>query len=323
MVLKTVFIFLLLVCPLFYTAAQDTSEELVFPDTVKAGAYIINMHDINFRDKEYTIRFWLWFLYENPRFDFAQQLDIPNAKEIETPTPMMDRVDGTTWQLLKMKCVMKQNWKVQDFPFDKQHLLVRVENTQYDRNRLVYSLDKDGSTFDRELSIDGWRISNFKVDTGLNEYTTVFGDPSTDLLHSEYASFNITMDIERDAWGLFAKIFIGMYIAFLISIISFSLKPSELEPRFGLPVGGLFAAVGNKYIIDSLLPESTGFTLVDTLHTITFLGIFATLLVSALSLKYFDNGDLRKSKLSNTLGAWLVIGLYSLFNIVIITLAIL
>ena len=73
------------------------------------------------------------------------------------------------------------------------------------------------------------------------------------------------MDIERDAWGLFMKIFIGMYIAFLIAIISFTPHPSELEPRFGLPVGGLFAAVGNKYIIDSLLPESSSFTLVDTL----------------------------------------------------------
>lgn len=313
-------LFLLLLSPLF-VCAQESEEEQV-PDTVKAGAYIINIHDINFRDKEYTIRFWLWMLYDNSAFDFAQQIDIPNAKEIETPAPLMDLVEGKTWQLMKMKCTMKQNWKVDDFPFDKQHLVVRVENSVFDTNALVYELDTAGSTYDRELTIDGWHISSFKVSSSTNEYTTVFGDPSTDKLHSEYASFNINLDIERDAWGLFAKIFIGMYIAFLISIISFNMKPSELEPRFGLPVGGLFAAVGNKYIIDSLLPETTSFTLVDTLHTVTFLGILATLTVSAISLKYFDDGQFEKSAIANRIGSRIVVILYVVINLLLVGLAI-
>lgn len=313
--------FLLILWPLVSSVAQAPEQEQV-PDTVRAGAYIINIHDINFRDKEYTIRFWLWMLYDNPSFDFAEQIDIPNAKEIDKPAPLMDLVDGKTWQLMKMKCTMKQNWKVNDFPFDKQHLTVRVENSVYDNTNLVYELDQNGSTYDRELTIDGWRISNFNVDTSVNEYTTVFGDPSSDMLHSEYASFNINMDIERDAWGLFAKIFIGMYIAFLISIISFTLRPSELEPRFGLPVGGLFAAVGNKYIIDSLLPESTSFTLVDTLHTVTFLGILGTLLVSAISLKYFDNSQVEKSIAANRIGSRIVIISYVVINLLLVGLAI-
>lgn len=313
--------FLLILCPLVSSVAQAPEQEQV-PDTVRAGAYIINIHDINFRDKEYTIRFWLWMLYDNPSFDFAEQIDIPNAKEIDKPAPLMDLVDGKTWQLMKMKCTMKQNWKVNDFPFDKQHLTVRVENSVYDNTNLVYELDQNGSTYDRELTIDGWHISNFNVDTSVNEYTTVFGDPSSEMLHSEYASFNINMDIERDAWGLFAKIFIGMYIAFLISIISFTLRPSELEPRFGLPVGGLFAAVGNKYIIDSLLPESTSFTLVDTLHTVTFLGILGTLLVSAISLKYFDNGQVEKSIAANRIGSRIVIISYVVINLLLVGLAI-
>jgi hypothetical protein len=302
--------------------AQAQEEEIAPPDTVKIGAYIINVHDINFRNKEYTMRFWLWMLYNNPSFDFAEQIDIPNAKEIEKPTPQMDLVDGTTWQLLKMKCRMIQNWKVDDFPFDKQHLAIHIENSIYDNKRLVYKVDEAGSTYDRELTLDGWNINNFKVSAGSNEYTTVFGDPSSNLLHSEYDAFTISMDIERDAWGLFAKIFIGMYIAFLISIISFTLKPSELEPRFGLPVGGLFAAVGNKYIIDSLLPESTSFTLVDTLHTVTFLSILATLVVSAIALKMSDKGQVAKSIRANRIGSRVVISLYVLINLVLVLRAI-
>ena len=43
------------------------------PDTVSVGSYVISVHDINFRDKQYTMRFWLWFVYDNPDFDFSNQ----------------------------------------------------------------------------------------------------------------------------------------------------------------------------------------------------------------------------------------------------------
>jgi hypothetical protein len=300
---------------------DDASEPQ--PDTVTIGAYIISVHDIDFHNKEYTTRFWLWALYKNnEKFDFPNQLDIPNAKDIAKPDVIIDTVDNKIWQLLKMKCVMKQNWKVKDFPFDKQQLIVHFENSIYDRNNLVFVPDQLGSTYDREMTIDGWHITDFKVSESIKEYTTVFGDPSSDMLHSEYASFDIEIDIERNAWGLFMKIFIGMYIAFMISVLSFTTQSAELEPRFGLPVGGLFAAVGNKYIIDSLLPESSSFTLVDSLHAATFIAIFSTLLVSAIALHYHDHGKLNASKRINYWGSRTVIGVYIILNIVLIALAV-
>jgi len=150
---------------------------------------------------------------------------------------------------------------------------------------------------------------------------TGFGDPREGRNHQSFSQFVIEMDIERNACGLFMKIFLGMYIAFLIAIISFTPHPSEMEPRFGLPVGGLFAAVGNKYIIDSILPESSSFTLVDTLHALTFIGIFATLLVSAIALRQYDNGKKELAEATNRNGAKIVVSLYVIFNVVFIILA--
>ena len=117
------------------------------------------------------------------------------------------------------------------------------------------------------------------------------------------------------------KIFLGMYIAFLISTISFTPHPSEMEPRFGLPVGGLFAAVGNKYIIDSLLPESSEFTLVDTLHALTFIAIFGTLLVSALALRQYDKGKKEMAERTNRRGARIIFTSYILANLIFIGMA--
>jgi hypothetical protein len=300
-------------------ALNAQNDDAAVPDTVKVGSYVISLHDINFHDKEYTIRFWLWFVYDNAEFDFSKQLDIPNAKAIDPPEIIMDSIDGKAWAIMKMKCIMKERWDVKDFPFDRQHLKVQIENTLFDNTRLVFTPDSKGSRFDKEEAIDGWEIKNFRVTNGNNDYETGFGDESTN--SQVFSTFQIEMDIDRDAWGLFMKIFIGMYIAFLISIISFTPHPSELEPRFGLPVGGLFAAVGNKYIIDSLLPESSDFTLVDTLHSLTFVSILLTLIVSAISLKLYDYKKEEMALKVNRVGSWVVVSVYLVANITFIALA--
>jgi hypothetical protein len=313
------FIPLILLLFLFSPAMSQDSESESHPDTVKVGAYVISLHDINFHDKEYTIRFWLWFVYDNADFDFAKQLDIPNAKEIAPPEIIIDSIDGKAWAIMKMKCKMKENWDVRDFPFDYQHLRVQIENTLFDNKNLVFIADTAGSRFDEKEAIDGWRVKNFQVARRDNDYETGFGDNSNP--YQVFSTFNIELDIERNAWGLFLKIFIGMYIAFLIAVISFTPHPSELEPRFGLPVGGLFAAVGNKYIIDSLLPETTSFTLVDTLHALTFFAIFSTLMVSAIALKLHDNQKTEKAIRLSRRGATIVISVYIVCNIIAIIAA--
>jgi len=291
------------------------------PDTVKVGAYVMSVHDINFHDKEYTARFWLWFLYKNKEFDFVKQLDITNAKTIDEPQLLEDSIGHERWSMLKMKCIMKENWNVLDFPFDQQHLKIHIENSLFDRNSLVFKEDNKGSRYDPEGTIVGWNIKNFKVNVDEKAYETGFGDYRPGKDHQIFSAFNIEMDIERNAWGLFLKIFIGMYISFLIAMVGFAPNPWDVEPRFGLPVGGLFAAVGNKYIIDSILPESTSFTLVDTLHSMTFFAIFAILVVSAICLKLHDADKTEQCLRVNKIGSRLVGIVYILANVVLIVLA--
>ncbi len=301
---------------------QLEEDEKGKPDTVKIGAYVISLHDINFHDKEYTMRFWLWLLHSNHEFDFPYQTEVPNAKSLEKPDMMTDTIMGKIWCLMKMKATMKQSWNVGDFPFDKQHLNVRVENTVFDQKSLIFQADTLGSNFDPTLTVDGWTISDFRVSTGISKYHTAFGDPSFTKQESYYSHFDINMILERNAWGLFFKLFMGMYIAFLISSVSFIIDPEEVEPRFGLPVGGLFAAVGNKYIIDSLLPETSEFTLVDSLHTITFLFIFFTVAFSAISLIFIGRTQHKKAIRLNKVGGIMIGGSYLLLNIILIIAAI-
>src|SRR5436190_15385111 len=123
-----IFIISLIGLSILMTDAYSAEKESA-PDTVKIGSYIISIHDINFRDKEYTARFWLWMLYNNPEFDFVNQVEVPNAKSIEKPDIITDTINSTIYVLMKMKCTMKQSWEVTDYPFDDQELKINIENT--------------------------------------------------------------------------------------------------------------------------------------------------------------------------------------------------
>src|SRR5258708_18315384 len=182
------------------------------PDTVKVGAYVMSVHDINFHDKEYTARFWLWFLYKNKEFDFVKQLDITNAKSIDEPQLLQDSIGHELWSMLKMKCIMKENWNVLDFPFDKQHLKIHIENSLFDRNNLVFKPDVKGSKFDPDETLVGWKIKNFSVNVDEKLYETGFGDYRPGRDHQVFSAFIFEIDIYRNPCGCFFKIFISFCI---------------------------------------------------------------------------------------------------------------
>ncbi|MDX1905155.1 MAG: hypothetical protein SFU27_13460 [Thermonemataceae bacterium] len=285
-------------------------------DTARIGCYIISLHDLDFVEEQFTARFWLWLVHKNPIEKPSDAIEIPLAKEFKIDNIIADSLDDKGWLSLKIKAVMKQKWELHNFPFDKQKLRIVVENPQLTLENFVFVPDTTGKAYDPELTVDGWRITNFKIYTSKGHYNTAFGDYHIKNAETDYSQFVIDIDIERDAWGLFLKLFLGMYVAFAISYVSFFIDAGHAEPRFGLPVGGLFAAVGNKYVIDSYLPETSTLTIVDTLHGLTFIMIFVIIAFSALSLRQDDSGQ---EKLSNNTDrvVGITIGLiYLIFNVV-------
>jgi len=304
---------------LFIKSACYAQE--VKPDTVRTGIYITSIHDIDFKQKEYTITFWLWLKYKYKDFDFLQNLEVPMAKTVSRSFATVDSSNDRIYMLMKLQCVMKDSWKIGNFPFDQQKLRLSIENSQYDSHSLIFVADTLGKHYDPRFTLNGWNIDSCIISTGMKAYETGFGDESLAKPHSEYSSFRVRLSIRRDAGGLFWKMFIGMYIAFLIAYVCFYIHPDGIDSRFGLSVGSLFAVIGNKYIIDSSLPESTSFTLVDTLHGVTLFFIFIIISATAYSLKLVKDGKEKKARRFDMIIAQGILLLYLILNIYFISQA--
>ncbi len=290
-------------------------EQRPRPDTVKVGVYIVSIHDIDFKQKEYAISFWLWLKYKNKDFDFVKNLEVPQAKSVDKSFSVLDTSGEEVSLQMKMQCVMKDNWKIENFPFDQQKLRLSIENSQYDSRSLVFKPDTVGQHFDPRFLLRGWVIDSCIVTNGTKSYETGFGDESLARPHTEYSAFRVRLSIHRDAAGLFWKMFLGMYIAFLIAFICFFIHTDGIDSRFGLSVGSLFAVIGNKYIIDSALPESSSFTLVDTLHGLTLFSIFAVISATAYSLRLVKKNKVAEAHRFDMMMAGGVLLIYILSNL--------
>jgi hypothetical protein len=283
-------------------------------DTVYTGIYITSIHDIDFKQKEYTVDCWLWLTYKNKEFDFEHNLEVPEAKSFVKSYTTVDSSGGQVFMIMKLQCVMNNSWRITNFPFDRQSLRLTLENSQYDTRNLVFALDTAGKHFDPKFTLNGWNIDSFSITKGVKEYETAFGDTTLDKPHSEYSAFKVKIGIKRNALGLFWKIFLGMYVAFFIAYICFFIHTSSVDSRFGLGVGSLFSAIGNKYIIDSSLPETTSFTLVDILHGITLLFIFITITSSVYAVKLVKENKIKETNRFDRIMAFVVLIAYIILN---------
>jgi len=304
----------------FFVSATAKAQT-AHPDTVKTGIYITSIHDINFKDKEYSVNLWLWLKYKNKDFDFLHNLEVPQAKSVTTSFSTIDSTGENIYMLMKLQCVMKDSWAINNFPFDKQKLRFSIENSQFDSKALVFAADTLGKHFDPRFTLRGWLIDSLNITTGVKVYETAFGDESMAKPHSEYSNFKLLLQIDRNGMGLFWKMFLGMYVAFLIAYMCFFIHTDSIDSRFGLSVGALFAVIGNKYIVDSSLPESTTFTLVDTLHGITLLFILAIIVSAAYTLVLVKKEQMDKAKRFDRVCSRILLAGYIVLNVFFIVLA--
>ena len=294
----------------FGVNAQDTK-----PDTVKVGIFITSIHDIDFKQKEYTVSFWIWLKYKNKDFDFYNNLEVPQAKSVNKSFVIIDSSNDRIYMQMKLQCVMKDSWRISNFPFDRQSLRIAFENSQFDSRSMIFVADTLGQHYDSRFTLRGWSIDSCLLSTGIKMYETGFGDEGLAKPHTEYSSFRIRMVVSREASGLFWKMFLGMYLAFLISYVCFYIHADGMDSRFGLTVGALFAVIGNKYIIDSALPESSSFTLVDLLHGVTLFFIFTTIAANAYSLNLIKKNKAAKAYKFDVAASLVVLILYIVSNV--------
>jgi hypothetical protein len=298
-----------------------------FSDTASIGIFVTRINHFNINADEYNTEFWVWINSNDSSItEISKEIGFRNCIKESFSSQSYGRTKNNPLYKYYAGALVKgefiHNWQVSRFPFDKQNLQIMIESFNRDRSHLILIPDKEGSGYDPLIGgfVDGWVMKDgaFDLHSKSMKYKTNFGESPEN--KSEYSVISYSILFER-VEGLFYKLFLGLYISFAISVLVFLVDSNELESKCSLSVAGLFGAVGNKYIIDGLLPNSPINTLCDTIHNFTFMILWFIALFSIVDFKLSKMKSISERRLNiiNWSGFIGTILIYIIGNIYIVT----
>jgi hypothetical protein len=273
-------------------AAQSTdpAASATAANPVLVGAYVNKIQDLSFRENRYTIDFYLWFRWkaEGALADYKplESFEIINGKIESKGSIVEKKIGDINYAVVRVSATMAETWELAEFPFDSHTVRINIEDSALTIPDLVFTPDRTNSGLGDELDIAGWNALNFIADVKDKVYRTNYGDISLPKdARSDYSRFVFGVDLARASFGSAIKLLSTVLLATAVAFVAFFVKPSDLDARFGMGVGSLFAVAASAFISASLVPDSGEMTVSDKLHMVALGFIFATLLISALGLK--------------------------------------
>lgn len=272
------------------------------PCRIEVGLFLGAVPQIDLAASRFSFDAYLWFRWDPEAWPPASakgQDEVP-AGPWET-FEIVDGMDIETKVLASRPgyCCVRvwgdrlNYWDVRDYPFDRQHLSIIVEDASFDAREVVYEIDAANSANSPALAVPGGVPGTLVASVEPFAYPTNFGEPALGSLgESVYSRASFTIPVDRQSTAMFFKLFTALFVSTLVALVALFINPLQVDPRFGLCVGGLFGIVASSYAVSSVLPDASGFSYADKLHMGALVCVVAVVIESAYSLSlHLNHGD--------------------------------
>lgn len=296
------------------TAAAQTTAA---PAKVQVGAYVMRLSNVSQKDGTFDVDMWLWFRWTDPNIRPYDSFEISNGRIENKSDATVTRDGNFNYTSVRVQATVFHDYDVQDFPMDDHNLIISLEDKDSDISKIVYESD-DQTEMDPNLQVPGWGVALGEENVVENIYPTNYGLSSSGTDSAVYSRVNFSVILTRESYGPLFKQFWMTGLSVLLGLMAFRVKATDLDARFGLGVGSIFAASANAFVVAGSLPESTVITLAEKIN---FLAIGTISLCVAISIWSLRICYQNKDELSARLDYWAmtIIGsLYILANVVIV-----
>lgn len=294
-------IVLLLLSLLSFNVFADANSGIP-PTTGKVifGAYVNGIHSIDLKNGTVDLDLYVWFRTKGKK-NLLDSLEIMNGSMGEKTSILKKKIGDEMYYSMRIATKAYQLYDLRSFPLDHQQLIFSFEDSEEDVSALQFEPDKENTKISGSIALPGWKVGQVKIDVNMKEYDTNYGDISMGERHSKFSRATLTIPIDREGVGYFFKLFWAVFLSAGVAFLSLFIKPDNLDPRFGLGVGGIFAVVASSIVISSMLPETQQVTMGEVLLIMTITSIFITLIESVVSLRLWESG---KQSASIKLDTW-------------------
>lgn len=271
------------------TAAESELPPGAQPRQVKVGIYLDGIASISLLDSEWSPVFYIWFRWQGDDIDPGETFNIVEG-EIASRTRLASRVEnGEHYALYLVQAKVTKFFNTSRFPVDDHLLTLAIEDGAQMWQDLEYVADTEASNISSRVKMPGYKVLETALVVKPHSYKSTFGDPSVPPgTRRTYSQLIYGVWNGRTGFGPYLKVFVGLFAAAAIALLAFFIKPTDVDPRFGLGVGGFFGAIANTLLSASMVPDSGILTLMDLVNGVGAITIFLSLVGSTISLYLYD-----------------------------------
>ncbi len=287
---------------------------------VDVGVYVNQIRGMDLRTSQFTADFWIWFRWRDGEVDPSATFEVVGGQVESKAGEVREELEGGIhYATARVVAIIHQQLDLSRFPLDAHTLAIVIEDTAHDSKGLRYVPDALNSRIDQGVHVPGFQLGAFRPTLSNHTYLTNYGDlslPSDS--GSTYSRVEFQIDLFRPGIGYLLKLFWSVYLSAGVALLAFLIKPTDLDARFGMGVGALFAAMASAYIISSALPETNQMTLADQASMIAVGVIFLSLTGSTASLYLFSAGHEQLSRKLDRIGLWVLSAGYTALNVAVL-----
>lgn len=286
---------------------------------VSIGFYLETMEEVSLHDSQWKCVIDVWCRWQDDPaapggddFDPFDHLIAVNGMITDRKVLREIHDGGEHFILQRLSLSSTKIFRIVNFPLDSHLLLAAFENSAHPRQDLLFVPDEAASAVSARVAMTGYRILRSHAVETPHSYQTSRGIPgAAPDERGAWSQPRFAIVIDRQGWGLMMKMFQALLISVAVALLACFIKPTHVDPRFGLGVGGLFASVANSYLVGTYVPEGSEFSLADAINLLGIGTILVSLTQSTISLWIYETlGNERLSRRFDRVSFWTILAVF-------------
>ena len=264
--------------------AQDatpsgTEPETAAPMPLHFGIYPLRISELDLRAGTTTMTYYVWTRWSGASDGTAYELvnGTVDAREHE----YLYEQGGERYAYYRCRATVQVELDFRAFPLDEHEVRLDFEHSDDGDASVVFVLDEPSVRHLESPRLSGWLVDAPRFAVTQSVYRTNWGMPGVDPdERSTFSRASMVIRIHHAIAATFAKTFLTLFIAVLITFLGFFVHPDLLDARVGVGVAGMFGAVTSQAVVSANLPDIPYLTLSDKIHFAGLAFIFLALLES-------------------------------------------
>jgi hypothetical protein len=262
-------------------------------DYVTAHVLVTDLGEFDIDRQSYRVGFYIWYEAEPAEPNLLENLRLRGVEEIlKEEEDIFETPAGKRVHRRYFEARVDYTWRVEDFPFDQQSLVLMMDLGDLDYRAVRFVGNSTEQVIDPDIEVTGWEITGAATYATRKIYPTGLGHPAAQLSGElEIPELVVTITIRRTTtsgfWKMMATALAAAGLACTAYFIPLNIG-SALSPRFGLIAGSVFAVVLSMRQSMDTLGALTAVTLTDLIHIAILIYIGMATIVSLFTHWHFQ-----------------------------------